>query len=1075
MDKNFMKPKLLIGLCTMSCIGYASAMAAIPTAGITVVNQQNLKKIKGTVVDENGPIIGATIREVGTTRATITDFDGNFSMDVASGAQLEITYVGMKAQVVKVGSQSTFNITMTSDSKILEDVVVVGYGVQKKKLVTGATVQVKGDDVSRLNTVSALGALQSQTPGVNIVASNGMPGEGYKVNIRGIGTVGESAPLYVIDGVAGGDINTLNPADIESIDVLKDAASAAIYGSRAANGVILVTTKQGKEGKMQVSYDMYYGWQNVYKMPNTLNAQQVMAITDETNFNSGVPAYNWKTQLGDYTWNLLQNGWQGTNWLEEMRNKNALTQNHALNLTGGSERSKFSMGLSFTSQDGIIGKGDIEPNYTRYTGRINSSHVILKGKGRDIIKLGENLTAFYSHQNTIAQTSALYNDVRNAIQASPLLPMYNAQGGLFDYTDETKTGWVFDDKDIANNPIILMNKSHGLNRTRTYGLNATVYLEVEPIKNLRWRSTVSYHMLNSTYRALTAPYQTSSNNSSTGYTVRQESSLGHNVSEENTIYYKLPKTNGHEFDFLVGQSIEKTIPGDNMKVSNSIQDGNQIPTMRPSMDYAWLSNTFGTATSNFEGYPMDEWALASFFGRINYSYKDKYMATLIVRSDGSSNFAKGHRWGTFPSVSAGWVMSEEKFMQKSRSWVDFLKLRASWGQNGNQSIPNFQYVSPVAFDLSHGYMFGDTHIQKGQLPSTGAYATNLANEDVTWEKSEQFDFGVDMVMLSSRLRLNADYYIKKTKDWLVQAPILSTAGTAAPYINGGDVENKGLEVALAWNDHVGDLQYGVSFNAAYNKNKVTRIANTEGIIHGNTGAISTDTPEFYRAQVGYPIGYFWGFKTAGVFQNQQQITDWIAAGNGVAQASPQPGDLIYQDLNHDGVINENDKTMIGNPHPDWNIGFSLNLAWRGFDFSATAAGALGQQVLFGTRANTIYAFNRWHGEGTSNRYPRLVTKAALSDHISDIDIENADYLRMQNITLGYDLKRIWKSSPLQRMRIYVTVQNLFTITGYKGMDPEVGFGGTDRYGDNATSWVTGIDLGSYPAARTWMIGANITF
>ena len=299
---------------------------------------------------------------------------------------------------------------MEEDYRELEEVVVVGYGVQKKKLVTGATVQVKGDDVTKLNTTSALGALQNQTPGINITANNGLPGEGFKVNIRGIGTVGDSAPLYVIDGVAGSDINTLNPADIESIDVLKDAASAAIYGSRAANGVILVTTKQGKTGKIQLSYDMYYGWQNVYKMPNTLNAQQFMAITDETNFNNGVPALNWQTQLGEYTWNMLQNGWQGTNWLDEMRNENAAMQNHAINLTGGNEMSKFSAGFSFTSQDGIIGKGTV-PNYTRYTARINSDHVLLKGSDRDIIKIGENLLFYYSNQSTIAQTSTLYNDV----------------------------------------------------------------------------------------------------------------------------------------------------------------------------------------------------------------------------------------------------------------------------------------------------------------------------------------------------------------------------------------------------------------------------------------------------------------------------------------------------------------------------------------------------------------------------------------------------------------------------------------------------------------------------------------
>lgn len=1040
----------------------------------TMQAQQQKQKVTGVVNDAFGPVIGASVVEKGNpSNGVITDLDGNFELNVTPGATIIVSYVGYESQEFLVKDQKKISVNLKTSDKELEEVVVVGYGVQKKKLVTGATVQVKGDDVAKMNTTSALGALQSQTPGLSITANNGQPGEGFKVNIRGIGTVGNSEPLYVIDGVAGGDINTLNPADIESIDVLKDAASAAIYGSRAANGVVLVTTKQGKSGKIQVSYDGYFGWQNIYKMPNTLNAQQYMALVNEKNFNDDMPIYNWQTQLGDYTWQKIQNGWEGTNWLQEMRNKNALMQNHAVNLTGGGDTSKFSAGFSYTSQDGIIGKG-VVPNYTRYTARLNSDHVILKGANRDIIKVGENISFYYSTQNTIAQTSALYNDVYAAIKTPAVLPLYNAEGELFDYNDMKATGWGYDDK--QSNPMLVMQKSHGLNRTRTYGLNATAYLIIEPIKNLTWRSSYSYRMTNFSYRALTAPYQASANDASSGYTVRQESSLGHSISEESTLMYKLPELKGHNFDVLIGQSFEKTGPGETLSVSNNVAEGSQMPTMQPDMNHAWISNTIGTSTSNISGAPFDEWALASFFGRINYDYANRYMATFIMRADGSSNFARGHRWGIFPSASAGWVISEEKFMQSQRSWLDFLKIRASWGRNGNQSISNFQYVSPIAFDLSHGYQFGPTHIMKDNLPSTGAYTTTLANENVTWEKSEQLDFGIDAAMLNSRLRLTADYYIKKTKDWLVQAPVLSTAGTNPPYINGGDVSNKGIELALTWNDHIGkDFTYSINMNAAYNKNEVTKIANSEGIIHGNTGAVDVGTAEFYRAQVGYPIGYFWGFKTAGVFQNQQQIEAWRAAGNGIAQANPQPGDLIYTDLNHDGIINDDDKTMIGDPHPDWRLGFSINMGWRGFDFSVTTTASLGQQLYYGSRDYTIDAFDRWHGEGTSNRFPRLSASSKLIYQVSDIDIENGDYWKIQNITLGYDFKRLWKSCPLTQMRLYVTAQNLLIITGYKGMDPEVGFGGTDRYGANATSWVSGVDLGSYPSARTFLIGFNLKF
>lgn len=1068
MNREKLRTLTLLGLIAIQPIGMITLQQCWTVA--TASAQQQTKKINGNVSDSFDVITGANIVVKGTTIGTITDIDGNFSLDVAPGATLVVSFVGYASQEVVVGADNTYNIILHEDSETLEDVVVVGYGVQKKKLVTGATVQVKGDDVAKMNTTSALGALQSQTSGLSITANNGMPGEGFKVYIRGIGTVGDSAPLYVIDGVAGGDINSLNPADIESIDVLKDAASAAIYGSRAANGVILVTTKQGKAGKMQVSYDGYFGWQNVYRMPSTLNAQQQMAIADESNFNTGTPATDWQKQLGSYTWNLLQNGWTGTNWLEEMRNENAQMQNHAINITGGSENSKFSGGFSYSSQDGIIGRG-VVPNYTRYTSRINSDHVILKGKDRDIIKVGENLTFFYSTQNTISQYSSLANDVRNAITITSLMPAYNADGDLFDYTDMKETGWVLNDK--LSNPILVMQKSHGLNLTRTYGLNATAYMEVEPVKNLKWRSSFSYRMNNYSYRSLVAPYQGSSNDISDGYTVRQSSTLGHDISQENTLMYTLPEMSGHHIDVLVGQSYEKRAAGESQMVSNSVTESEALPTMKPDMAHAWITNTAGNTTSNITGAPADEWALASFFGRANYNFQNRYMATFIIRSDGSSNFARGHRWGVFPSASAGWVISEEQFMKSSSSWLDFLKLRFSWGLNGNQSIANFQYLSPVALDLSHGYQFGNTHIQKGDLPKVGAYATTFANEDVTWEKSEQFDLGLDATMLHSRLRLTADWYVKYTKDWLVQAPVLATAGTNAPYINGGDVRNEGVEFSIGWNDRVGrDLTYGFNFNASFNKNEVTRIDNSEGIIHGNAGVVDVNLTEFYRAEVGQPIGYFWGYKTAGVFQNQAEIEAWQKAGNGVAQPDPQPGDLIYVDGNHDGVIDDSDKTFIGDPNADWRLGFTFNMGWRGFDFSVATSAALGQQLYNATRSSTTDVFDRWHGEGTSNRYPRFGS-VTIGSAVSDIDIEDGDYLKIQNLTLGYDFKHLWKQCPLAQLRLYVSAQNLYTFTGYRGMDPEVAFGGTDRYGKNATTWASGIDTGSYPAARNILIGVNI--
>ncbi|MFW5701198.1 MAG: SusC/RagA family TonB-linked outer membrane protein, partial [Cyclobacteriaceae bacterium] len=488
-----------------------------------------------------------------------------------------------------------------------------------------------------------------------------------------------------------------------------------------------------------------------------------------------------------------------------------------------------------------------------------------------------------------------------------------------------------------------------------------------------------------------------------------------------------------------------------------------------SFTYAYLDNvkqlTIGQTV--LEGRPFSEGFLASFFGRINYDYKDKYLFTAILREDGSSNFAKGNRWGSFPSLSAGWIISEEPFFGENSKFIDFLKLRLSWGQNGNQNIENFQYLTNYSFSNVR-YSFGT---DKGEW-AIGAYPSILPNKDVTWETSEQWNLGLDTRLLQGKLFVNLEYYKKITKDWLLRAPILASQGAGAPFINGGDIENRGLELDLGWNGESNSgFKYQLNGNIAFNRNEVTRIDNTEGIIEGNQvneHAVGQLPP--YRAQVGYPIGYFWGYKTAGVFQNQEQINNYNGAivGN-------QPGDLIFVDLNSDGEIDSEDRTMIGDPNPDVTIGFSLNLEYKGFDFSVAANGVLGNQILLSYhRADGYlenypkYYLNRWHGEGTSDRYPRLTsTPSPNYTYFSDIFIEDGDYLRIQNITLGYDLKRILKSLPLEKTRLYLSGQNLITFTNYIGANPEVGFA--------PSNWAKGIDVNFNPLPKTYLLGISIQF
>ncbi|BBE18639.1 TonB family protein [Aquipluma nitroreducens] len=1025
---------------------------------------QQTTKVTGKVTDGSGGTLpGVSVVVKGTTNGTITDIDGAYNIgNVPVNATLQFSFVGMKSQDIAVAGKTTINVVLEEETVGIEEVIAIGYGVQKKKLNTGSTIQVTGENLQKMSTVSALGALQSQTPGVSITQSSGMPGEGYKVTVRGLGTIGNSNPLYVIDGIAGGDINSLNPADIESVDVLKDAASAAIYGARAANGVILVTTKQGKSGKMQVTYDGYYGVQNPYKEAPLLNAKEYMTILDEINFNEGLASFDWQGVLPSLYSKIQSGEWNGTNWLKEIRNKNAATQNHAINMLGGSETSKFSLGFSYSDQQGIYGS-PVEPDNKRYTARLNSEHVILKGSsGRDVVKFSENLNFGYGEKQGIGIGNIYWNDIHNMMVGSPLMPVYGTDGTYFDKKDKALTGLDLFNPDIAN-PIANMVYNRGQNLSKNYNLNANASLEIQPIKDLTLKSTFGYKNSASSYRQYTPMYELSTSSMNTIDKVNQSMGSGYSWTFENTISYS-KMFNEHSFNAIIGQSLEKWGMGEDMNVTNGY-------SLFTDFEHAWLDNTKGltAGTTTISGKPWGSGGVESFFGRLSYNYKETYMATVVMRADGSSNFARGNRWGYFPSVSAGWVMTNESFMQNTKSWLDFFKLRGSWGQNGNAAIDNFQYLATVAFDLTGAYSFGNTKTTQ----STGGYAEILPNKDIKWETSETVDLGFDARFIQSRLGLAFDWYNKKTIDWLVDAPILGSYGTKAPYINGGDVVNKGFELGANWKDHVGKVNYGVNFNIAHNKNEVTRIANSEGIIHGDANVLSQGTSEMYRAQVGFPIGYFWGYKTAGVFQNLEEI----AATKTFLQSKPQPGDLIFVDTNSDGKIDNKDKVEIGDPHPDFTIGFGFNVDYKGFDLNVAASGAFGQQIAKSYRSfadsyvqnYTTDIFARWHGEGTSNKLPRLTSGSNTNwQEISDIYIENGDYVKIQNVSVGYDFKKLFTKLPFSQARLYVTAQNVYTFTNYSGQDPEIGYGG-------GQSWVSGVDLGFYPSPRTFLMGVNLKF
>lgn len=1031
-------------------------------------------KVSGVVKDTAGEsVIGASVIEEGNaSNGVVTDLDGNFEIYVPGGAKLVVSSIGYATKVVEVGKQAVLSIVLEEDSELLEETVVVGYGTQKKKLVTGSTVQVKGETLAKLNTTSPLGAMQSSTPGMQITAASGQPGEGFKVSIRGMGTIGDYEPLYVIDGVAGGSINSLNPSDIESIDVLKDAASCAIYGARGANGVVLVTTKQGKAGKYTVTYDGSYGVQNVQRMPEMLDAKQWMNVQNMVAVNNGGAPIDWTAILDpDFYASIMDGSYTGTNWLDAIRNENAPYSNHAVNIVGGSDLTKVSMGISNTNQEGIFGY-PVQSQYNRTTVRLNSDHVILRKGDLDVISFGENLTYTYSTKGGIAEGNFYWNDISNMLRANPLVPLYGADGEYSDYDDIEKTGiWNLDS--TASNPVMIMSRSsRGNNQSQSHALNMSANLRIQPIKGLVFRSQFNYKFSAGTYRSYSMTYKLNNKDYVNTDSVSQSAYAGWDWSWENTVNYKFNVADKNHFDVLAGSTLEHSGFGEDVSASNSGGKWQDNPL------YAYVDNmSNGSLTSsNVGGSTWGDYGMASFFGRINYDYDEKYMVSAILRADGSSNFARGNRWGVFPSVAAGWVVSSEPFMEDLKGTVDYLKLRASWGQNGNCSVSNFQYLATVSVGAEDGgYAFGNGPLEIWQV---GAYADKLANPDITWETSEQIDLGLDARFFNNRLSMAFDWYQKNTKDWLVDAPVMGHFGMSAPYINGGDVRNSGVELAFNWNDAIGkDFSYSVGVNGSYNKNVVTRLANDEGIIHGE-GELVEGVAEFYRAQVGYPIGYFWAYKTDGVFQNKAEIDEWVAAGKPTMSTTPQPGDLKFVDYDGDGDLDDDDKTMVGNPNPDFILGLNFSVYYKGFDLAMSGYGNFGQQVFRSYRRYgdsqydnyTTEVFDYWHGEGTSNKYPRLVPGSNYNFITnSDIFIEDADFFRIQTISLGYDFNKLWKNSPFGQLRLYVQANNPFVITKYKGMDPEVGSSAGNE------DWAKGIDTGYYPQARTMLLGVNLKF
>lgn len=1011
--------------------------------------QEQSQFVSGNVksADDGMGIPGATVAIEGTKRGTSTDFDGNFRIEAKTGDVITISFMGFKTQRVTVGTQKTINVTLQTEAADLKEVVVIGYGTQKRTTVTSAITQVTGESLAKTNTINALQGLQGQAAGLQITSTSGQPGEKLNVVIRGLGTTGGSNPLYVVDGILTGDITYLNNSDIESISVLKDAASSAIYGSQAANGVILVTTKKGKRGSPgQITFDQYYGVQSVARKVDLLDAREYAVIVNEAAVNSGKSPYFTNAQIAG-----LGNG---TNWMDKMLTDNAATKNFSFGASGGSETSVYSTSLSYLGQEGVVGGKDLS-NYERYNFRFNSEHKLYK----DVLTIGQNLSFAYVDKNGIGVGNQYNNSLRSSFQTTPLLPMYDADGNYYDTTNDSEP-WL---AGVAN-PYAMMDYNNQ-NESNNQKLLGNVYLQVEPIKGLTFKTTLGLDYYVSEGHSYKPVYHLSTYANNNFDTVNQNMSKNRSITWDNLLGYKFNVAENHHFEAMAGTSY--------INYAGTSVEANNADSIFDDLEHAWIDNT-----TNKDGTKItikgkkEENLLMSYFGRLNYNFKETYLFNATLRADGSSKFSPGHQWSYFPSLSAGWVMSNEAFLKDSQA-INFLKLRASWGQVGNQAVGNFQYLAVMKSNNTN-YIFGDT---EGSL-TPGAYPERYSNPDLHWETSEQINLGLDARFLNNALGVTFDIYKKTNKDWLILAPVLATAGANPPFINGGDVINKGVELSLNYQNKIGDFNYSVSANGAYNKNTVGQIPNEDGIIHGLSNELYDNAGEFYRAQNGFPLGYFWGYKTGGVFQNQEQINNYKSAAGVVLQPRAAPGDIIYVNTNGDDKIDASDKTSIGNPNPDFTFGFSLSANYKAFDFSLMANGVAGNQIVqsyrnqsgaFGNYTSRI--LSRWHGEGSSNTMPRVTEDNRNYTQFSDLYVQDGDFLRINTVTLGFDLAKMKHSKSFfaSQFRIYFSVLNLHTFTKYDGMDPEIGFGSSN----DDQKFSSGVDVGYYPRPRTYMLGLNV--
>lgn len=1065
---------------------------------VSVATHAQFSGILGTVTDDSGePIIGATVVEKGNAQnATITNIDGQFSIKVAEGKTLVISYIGYTTR--EVAAKEKMTIVLQEDQTTLDEVVVVGYGVQKKSVVTASIAKVSAEDLENKAAVRVDNALKGLAAGVQVTSSSGQPGSYGRIRIRGNGTINNSDPLIIVDGMPMGQngLDVVNPNDIESIEVLKDAASGAIYGSRAANGVIMVTTKRGKQGKAQISYNASFGWQTAWKHRDVTSATDYAILQNERQLNGGnAPIFADPYHLIDSNGNAIKGF--GTDWQDLVFNDNAPVTNHEVSVSGASDKINYYLSLGYFNQDGIVGGNWGKSNYDRLTIRSNTQYNLLDAtKERNFLNklnLSVNVAYMRTHSTGLETNSEYGSVLGSALYLAPTLaPIalgetaqahskkyeYDADGNRKYELVRDGNGNPYTIPSYAgtyqemNNPLAML--ALPANKNWTHKITPNFSIDLGLWDNLKYHFNYSADLSfygNHGYTLI--PYILSGNNRSDHTSASTYKGNNYTWQIENTLTYD--KTIGnHSFSVVLGQSALKS-GGDDVNYGA----WGIVNSSKPYLNY--LNGTdevvIDPETSLIKSYTKSNWGgggeytnhtMSSYFGRISYNYAERYMFQATVRRDGSSRFGPNNKWGTFPSFSLGWNVTNEPFFEKVKNAarLNTLKVRFSWGKNGNESIGDFGYTTLTA--QGNNVFFGKTAIKHN-----GTKADKTANPSLKWEESEQTDFGLDFAFFNNALTFTVDYFIKKTNDMIIEMPIPSYVGETKPIGNVGDMENKGVEFELGYKWHIGNARFAFKGNASYLKNTLKNLGNDTGYLEYD--GIQGFSSRIARGENGKAWPFFYGFKTNGILQNQADVDAYIASlpnGNEV-QGSIEPGDVRFVDVNGDGRLTPDDRTDIGNGTPKWTYGLNLNAEWMGFDFNVFFQGVAGNKVFDATYRQDVYSGNyptwmlgRWTGEDTSNRLPRLDAKDTDNWKVSDLYVYDGAYFRLKNISLGYTIpQKFTRMVCIERLRFYVMAENLATWTKYHGFDPEISSGGTSL----------GIDKGVYPQARTWYVGLNVTF